>query len=81
MEPQKPMREMLPDFLAARVAFMASKCLLDAKDHLRVRTSAPPTKLGEQPLPPPIQAPASAQLSDPSQKFGPLFSLFNLSLL
>ena len=63
VEPQKPMGEMLPEFLAVREASTASKCLLhDAKDHLRPSasygsssrplTSAPPTKFGKQPLPP-----------------------------
>ena len=56
------MGEVLPDFLVVLGASTASKHLLDAKDHLRASTvymkaprpttSAPPTKLGEQLLPP-----------------------------
>ena len=55
------MGELLPDFLVLQGAFAASKCLLDAKDHLRATlsmeaprptTSVPPAIFGEQPLPP-----------------------------
>ena len=97
VEPQKPMGEILPDFLAVRGASTASKrLLLDAKDHLRANAvygSSPtynfsPTYKIRQPAPPPLaNTPftgnkASAQVSDPSHRFCPqLFSLLLVTAL
>ena len=94
MEPQKPMGEMLPDFLAERGASPASKhLLLDAKDHLRASAvyGSSPTfnfsatyKIGRA-APPSTRwhaltgNKASAQLSDPSHRFCPHF--FSLLLV
>ena len=81
VESQKPMREMLPDFLAVRGASMASKrFLLNAKDHLyeqalsmeapRPTTLAPPTQLGGQHNFPTLRT-----------EFALIYSIFYLSLL
>ena len=86
VEPQKPMGEMLPDFLVVRGAYTASKHL-DANDHLRASasygsssqplTSAPPTKFGIQPLPPKLLYNFLTICKD----FAVISSLFCLSLL
>ena len=85
------MGEMLPNFLAVRGASTASKrLLLDTKDHLqeapRPTTSAPPTKLGEQPLPPLTDTPIQEtkllhNFLTLRKDFALIYSLFYLSLL
>ena len=97
------MGEMLPDFLVVPGASTASTRLpLDANDHLRdyyeqvlsmeaprPTTSAPPTQLGEQPLPPLTDTPLQETKllhnflnPDPSHRFYPhLFSLLLVTAL
>ena len=94
------MGEMLPDFLVVPGASTASKrLLLDANDHLRdyyeqvvsmeaprPTTSAPPTQLGEQPLPPLTDTPIQEtkllhNFLTLHTDFALIYSLFYLSLL
>ena len=93
LEPQKPMGEMLPDFLVVQRASTSSKhLLLDAKDHLlrasAVYGSSPtfnfsPTYKIRRAAPPfhsltrTYRKQSFAQLSDPSHRFCP--HLFSLT--